>query len=465
MNAIVNPPARLALIIDGVTVRTVARADQAGVQLVMRDFYAAQASGKAARILPIDDTAPAQVVEDDENEDTVEVPRAVMAAALAQPVAAGTVSAVAVARIEQQEAWATAAGFALPSTLFAAGTRCVQLGDRNFIAERRRVAELPAFDEAAREIAARIRAENRSDVQAPMSALSMADDGRLTLPDGRALTVTRSAFGQLAIRGGFGAGVRYLADNCDPARRALNVSADLANADKPAVLRTRNGGEVFAVVSPSYAAVDADRVLLAAAPVLADARGEVTYDGSSTRATALWMPDHVVDLACGDIFKAGVRVRTDDTGGGRIVVEAVLFRNRCLNLIIIGEAGVPTLQQVHRGDLGDIEGRIAVAVQEARDLIAPFLEAWGHARAVKVADPMETLRKLVYGGELAPPTKGEREHALEALTAAWRAEPGDSWADIANAATRAAHEDRDFTQEYRDHLETRAARLVYAVAA
>jgi hypothetical protein len=72
----------------------------------------------------------------------------------------------------------------------------------------------------------------------------------------------------LAIRGGFGAGVRYLAECCDPARRALNVSADLANADKPAVLRTRNGGEVFAVVSPSYAPVDADRVLLAAAPVL-----------------------------------------------------------------------------------------------------------------------------------------------------------------------------------------------------
>jgi hypothetical protein len=79
--------------------------------------------------------------------------------------------------------------------------------------------------------------------------------------------------------------------------------------------------------------------------------------------------------------------------------------------------------------------------------------------------PHGTLRKLVYGGDLAPPTKGEREHALDALVAAWNAEPGDSWADIANAATRAAHEDRDFCQEYRDHLEARAARLVYAVAA
>jgi hypothetical protein len=221
MNAIATPPARLALIIDGVTVRTVARADQAGVQTVMRDFYAAQSAGKQARILPIDDTAPAQIVEDDEDEDTVEVPRAVMAAALAQPVAAGTVSAVAVARIEQQEAWASAAGFALPSTLYAAGTRCIAVGDSNFIAERRRVAELPAFDDAAREVAARIRAENRSDVQAPMSALSMDPTGRIVLPDGRALTVTRSAFGQLAIRGGFGAGVRYLAGCCDPARRAV----------------------------------------------------------------------------------------------------------------------------------------------------------------------------------------------------------------------------------------------------
>lgn len=55
------------------------------------------------------------------------------------------------------------------------------------------------------------------------------------------------------------------------------------------------------------------------------------YDGTGGRATALWMPDQVVDLVAGDLFKVGVRIQTDDTGRGRIRVAGVVWRNRCLN--------------------------------------------------------------------------------------------------------------------------------------
>jgi hypothetical protein len=71
---------------------------------------------------------------------------------------------------------------------------------------------------------------------------------------------------------------------------------------------------VYATVTPTYTPVDADEVLREVAPALGDAKAEIVYDGTSVRGTALWMPNEVVDLAAGDVFKIGVRVETHDAG-------------------------------------------------------------------------------------------------------------------------------------------------------
>ena len=89
------------------------------------------------------------------------------------------------------------------------------------------------------------------------------------------------------------------------------------------------------------------------------------YDGTGGRATALWMPDQVVDLAAGDLFKVGVRIQTDDTGRGRIRVAGVV-------------------------------------------------EPWGHARTVKVA-PEALLRSWVEDKRLRPWAGQERDRGVEAL--------------------------------------------------
>ncbi len=89
----------------------------------------------------------------------------------------------------------------------------------------------------------------------------------------------------------------------------MDVNYQLQRRQKRLItLRTRlEEGErrIFATVTPTYSAVDSDGVLHTVTNSLADAHVEMRYDGSGVRATALWMPDQVVDLAAGDVFKVG----------------------------------------------------------------------------------------------------------------------------------------------------------------
>jgi len=199
---------------------------------------------------------------------------------------------------------------------------------------------------------------------------------------------------------------------------------------------------------------------------LHDAHVELRYDGRGIRGTALWMPDEIVDLAAGDIFKVGVRIESDDTGRGRIRVSGVVFRNRCLNLIIIGEGEVETVAQVHRGEPSRILEVVSEGVETAREKVGSFLEAWGHARTVKVDVP-ELLRDWVAKKKVDLPgirSAAAREEVVDAFESAWRKEPGDTLADAVNAVTRAAHEESKWDVLFREALERQAAELVYVRA-
>ncbi len=267
--------------------------------------------------------------------------------------------------------------------------------------------------------------------------------------------------------------MRYLAELCDCQLRGENVTSQLRNnapKDKAVVLRTRNtsagGRTAYAVVTPTYTAVDTDEVLARVSEDLADAHTEMIYDGSGARATALWMPDQVIDLAAGDVFKAGVRVQTDDTGRGRLRISAVVFRNRCLNLLVIGEGSVETVNQVHRGDRDRILPIIDQGVVRAREAIGKFLEAWGHARTVSM-EPKVLFEEWLSSAKIVLPgskTEETRRVYVDDLLAAWEKEREDTLAACVNAVSRYAHESPKLSFEVREDLERQAGRLVMAVA-
>ena len=178
------------------------------------------------------------------------------------------------------------------------------------------------------------------------------------------------------------------------------------------------------------------------------------------------MPDHVADLAAGDVFKVGVRVETDDTGQGRIRVHGVVYRNLCLNLILIDEATVQAASAVHRGDSNKLVRKVVAGVATAKQSVSKFLSAWEKARQTPLDVPA-TLRTWVDKRRIEVPGRRNEEQRAEdvvALLDAWNQEPGDTLADAVNAITRAAHTHPGWDQLARESLERQAARLVFAAA-
>ncbi len=345
--------------------------------------------------------------------------------------------------------------------IFAPGTRVLPLGDENFKIERQRVEDMPLFADAAASVIREISGERRTDLRVELRDLRMGVDGTLLVKD-QELGLELDAFQQLAVVGGFGSGTRYLTSACSASLRAVNVNQQVDGRRRELVLRvreTRGERSVYAVVTPTYSVVDTDHVLQEVMDDLRDAHTELVYDGAGVKATALFMPDQVVDLAAGDVFKVGVRIETDDTGRGRVRVTAVAFRNRCLNLLVIGEGSVETVSAVHKGDRERILTTVKEGVQKARDAVGPFLEAWGHARQVKV-DVVALLKSLVEEKKISARGPKERDQVVEALLQAFEKEPGDTLADAVNAVTRAAHEASGFGSDWAEELEKLAARAI-----
>lgn len=425
-----------------------------------RYWQARQAGDATAQLIKLDAVPPQLLKPAEDDEDDPEDP---------PPAAtpAGVVSPVAALRIATQDTWLTQAGFSLPPALYAPGTRVTALGEENFRAERKRVAEMPRFIAAADTIIDRIGNECRLDRTVSLQSLSMNDRGRL-VTDGVSYGLEVSAFYQLSVLCGFNVGYRYLRDRCDAPLRAHNVNAQLKGLrNRRLTLRTRQGPrhsrQIFAVVTPSYVAVDTDQVLRTVKDDLKDAHTELVYrDGVGVSATALWMPDRVVDLAAGDVFKVGVRIETNDTGRGRIRISGVVFRNQCLNLIIIAEGEVTTVAQVHRGDPERILATVKDGVKTAREKIGQFLTAWGHARTITV-QPEDTFRGWLKTRRLTVPgvkSAEQRDELVQVLLDSWRKEPGNTLADCVNAVTRAAHEHDGFGLDIREAFERQAANLI-----
>lgn len=425
----------------------------------MRRYWEAKSSGDlSAHLMRLEDDPPAP--------EPVTLPTPISASPSPPTTPPGEISNIAAARIRETDEMMRRAGFAVKPPLFAPGTRVLPVGDANFRIERDRVTSMPLFEDAAMSVIETIEREDRWSETVSLRELTLGPSGKLYVGERDHFLMEPPAFNQLAQMAGFGAGARYLKDHCDPELRSANVNWQLTHLQsREVMLRTRRhptgGRSIFAVVSPTYTAVDTDTVLAAMMPHLQDARVELIYNGTGVTGTALWMPDEIHDLAAGDVFKTGIQFHSNDAGRGRISISSVVFRNLCLNLLIIQEAKQRTASRVHRGDRERIVAALQSGVADARMKVADFLAAWGIARETTI-DPAKTLTDWTKSKRIQ--VKGERDAAKLAniFIAAWAKEPGNTLADAVNAITRAAHEHTQWSLPTRTTLETQAAALVMA---
>jgi hypothetical protein len=413
-----------------------------------------------------------------------------------------SVCAIGRARATSDKQILEASGFALKCHIFEAGTRVNEVGVENAKRMRLEYEAMPLTSDACAQLVDTVCAERRTDASVKLSSLQMGIDGRVSRGGG-ALAISERAFQQLMGRvsaalteqglSGLGGAGSYLRA-CPAELRARNVNhwlKELGQSETEVTLRYRkgqSGREIFAAVSPTYTSYDIDQIASAigkAAP--AGARSEVLYDGYKARVEVLFhstvQPSHFV---AGEIFRAGVIVSTDDTGGGSIRVSAVVWQNLCRNLIVIDRSAQETCRIRHVGDMSRLVTEFHQGFNLAMGKINHFAHAWDAACERELKPAVDSRVKTMSGRELREaivkasiesvikrdlvPVVGRKTEAVEQVFRAWKADGsgaskahgGVNVAALANAFTRYAHETAAQTDPWvSDEIQEAAGRLVY----
>jgi hypothetical protein len=293
-------------------------------------------------------------------------------------------------------------GFAPKAPIYTIGTRVLQVGVDNARAMQIEHDKKPLAQDVARHLVRLVQAEQREDLPAELTRdLRLDNTGELRVQVNTVLKLEERAFTSLVTRLPCVSGSTYLI-HCPSDLRAFNFNfwaqelgnrevknkkKDHRSKESKVVLRTRNaeggGREAYAAVSDHYTAFDADKIGEALAIAFPpDARGSLDYDGERVRIEGLWRTDIAPEeFVAGEIFKAGVIVRTDDTGGGSIRVQSVIWRNLCLNLIILDKAIGVDIRLRHMGGVQELARAFQDAFRKALSSIEPFRKAWGSAMA------------------------------------------------------------------------------------
>lgn len=392
------------------------------------------------------------------------------------------------ARVERHEAHMESFGLRAPPPVYAPGSLVDQkaAGDR-FRISHAEWSKLPLSVKAMAAIGDTVRAERRRDHVVKVNSLRMDTRGFLFRIDGQGahVGIETNALRQLASRcpEHFPRAGDFLAA-LDPEPRAHAFNSQVAKIDpgQELMLRMRRVGpdgvpQIFAAVGKSYTPYDIDRVVAGILPGLRDyseqyeehnrPRGAAVYDPAegSLRADIMLHADRIVDAAAGDVFKAGLRVRTSDIGGGAVTAELIAYRNRCLNFIIVGSASVPILRAVHRGRMDRVEVDLNGAIQTVDSFMRGFEKDWGVLRRTPVnrvkiygesyPDVQTALKALVDQKRIDGVTASSV--ATEAILTAWKEEPGNTLADLINAVTRYAQKT---SEDAKDRIQRAAGDLV-----
>lgn len=418
---------------------------------------------------------------------------------------------------------AEAAGFAPAQTVYTRGTRVIELGVENAHKARAEYDAKPLVSDCCADLIRTVEAECRTDHVVQVADIRMTDAGNIEAPGIDCAAIEERAFPGLITDLRMPSASGYLSQVW-PELRAMNVNAwcqewakdeaeELAKyeaeveagvvdtkteaAPEPTtvVLRTRvSGGDrahaVFGSVTESYTAWDVDKIAAAireATP--ADARGTVTYDGYRSRFEVLFhttvKPEEFV---AGEFFRAGVVVSTDDTGGGSIRGNAVVWQNLCLNLIVIDQAEQDLFRIRHIGSLDKLVKQFRQGFAKGLAKLDHFVKAWGYAckqnlitelppaeHEQVVGLPISKIMPGLFNGAIdreLVPVRGRRVEVVKSLVQCWEDDQssatkhhhGVTRAALANAFTRYAHTVPQPSPWLEDEIQRAAGALVQSKA-
>lgn len=188
--------------------------------------------------------------------------------------------------------------------------------------------------------------------------------------------------------------------------------------------------------------------------------GQADYNPADTGVSfAGWMmPNHIVDLSAGDVFKAGISGGTSDSKKGGYELWLSAIRNLCLNLIILANERARLMRKTHIAKPADVQRATRDALSAADGALDLLRDEWGILRSSALPCPLEDLEMeqaaidkatrlfpdtpeavavaLAEAAKLVTLPGVKRDVMVEGLLTGWKAEPGETPADIVNAVSR-----------------------------
>ena len=461
--------------------------------------------------LELGDPTPPVILMDTKDERAAQTVTSQLPAAVTPPkeiIPGVTIDQENLRRTMADEAAARKAGFSLPPPIYELGRSVLEVGRENYQASRKEFDKMAKLTPGCAELINRINAEERRDILVDVPHLHMLDNGKLHVFNVGDLPLSNRAIEGLCFHT-TPTGAKYLAE-CPPDLRAKNFNhwfkigyrpdkrAAKKNAKEKAketpetevkptevyksqqvTLRTRNAKtaegqqtrEVYACVGPRYGVFDFNQIIERVHNFLdgrgLDARVEVKYDGYGATLDVLFHSDiKPENAAVGEIFKAGLRIKTKDDGSGAITVSVTLMRNLCLNFFILGQADVLVARKTHKGKTETIEGKLQEALDGVDEKIGYFMKAWSGRSLENVierynlANPREVFQGLVDNDQIHI-ANVESEDMVARLMRAWDKEQGYSVTHFVNAITRAAHESEWGSPDDVEELEQQGTSLLF----
>lgn len=401
------------------------------------------------------------------------------------------------ARAKRDEEAAEKAGFSVAPPVYEIGSQVNEIGAENFRQSRKDFEAMPTAEEACERLSEQVQEENRRDRKVRLPGLTMLGNGKIQYGP-EEWPITERGFLNLASFATPGGG-SYLR-HCPSELRAENINHWLQEAyredasetkharakarargrpdpgpvyvEKEGVLRTRinhsdERREIFSVVGPRYRPHDVDKIAeQVMRGVSGDARSEIIYDGYRARINVLFHSDIKPENAvAGEIFKAGVSITTADDGTESIKVAAEIWRNLCLNLIIVDHDKEYTLRRRHKGD--GIKMAVEEGIAAAMKKVDHFVQAWSKGAKENVLKEYEldtmddVFRGLIHNKVISVP--GVKDpHMLARLQKSWQEEPGYTKTSVVNAVTRAAHEYEYKSWTHAQELERVSGQLLFS---
>lgn len=297
------------------------------------------------------------------------------------------------ARLQKQEALATANGFALQAPLYALGTRVRSDGADRLREIQAEARELPRLGDVAAALQQRIATEDRRATTVQLADLGLDETGRLRRvsrgPSVPGAAITETALSHLlAYASGAPAHAGSYLRSVTPDWRSDEWSRIRSGSEGRLIVlhsHRRPNGEcvVHAVTSErygTYTAADAARDLtVALQDRVNDIGAAVTYSGPDRCTIHLRSVTGIAPVrACaGEVFEAGLKISLSDTKMSGVRITSELLRNLCLNLICIGQSFGVNESVRHSGSVAD---RVAVILAKGWGQIQPFADLWSNGR-------------------------------------------------------------------------------------